>query len=86
MKDPSFIDESKINKMLNELDEKTPSRDVLLKTRLGFVLKDLSTRKGLSPGCQNKAANLRVKWKGSLDTFVHKIMNYSKPKIVYCIP
>ena len=63
LQDENLKDEKQIKKILDELDLKTPSRDVLLKTKLGFVLKDLANRTDLSIACREKAANLRSKWK-----------------------
>ncbi len=63
LQDENLKDEKQINKILAELDLKTPSRDVLLKTKLGFILKSLADRTDLSVDCREKAANLRLKWK-----------------------
>jgi hypothetical protein len=63
LQDNNLKDEKQIKKILAELDLKTPSRDVLLKTKLGFVLKDLALRTDLSIECREKAASLRSKWK-----------------------
>ena len=36
-----------IENILGDLSNKTPSREVLIKTKLGFILKELSNRKTL---------------------------------------
>jgi hypothetical protein len=56
-------DEKQIEEILTKLGEKTPSREVLLQTRLGFILRDLSVREGLSTHLREKARDLRTKWK-----------------------
>lgn len=63
VKKSSNGDESDIERILNELSKKTPSRDVLLKTRLGFILKDLAENESLSRPIREKARLLRHKWK-----------------------
>jgi hypothetical protein len=63
LKDPKFNNEKEIDKILKELDKKTPSRDVLLKTRLGFILKDLASRETLPKSIRDQAKQLRIKWK-----------------------
>ena len=63
LSDEKNKDEKQIESILNELFSKTPSRDVLIKTRLGFILKDLSNRRHLSPTLRQKATDLRSKWK-----------------------
>ena len=55
--------EDEIDRILNELGKKTPSRDVLLKTRLGFLLKDVAENERLSKSVREKAKQLRSKWK-----------------------
>lgn len=54
---------SELNRILDELGKKTPSRDILIKTRLGHILKDFALRKGLPKSVREKAAALRTKWK-----------------------
>lgn len=63
LKDTNFNDEKQIDSILTELSKKTPSREVLMKTRLGFILKELSTRESLSKKTRDNALNLRTKWK-----------------------
>lgn len=63
LKDTSFTDEKQIYEILNELALKTPSRDILMKTKLGFILKELSRRPNLSKKTRDKALSLRTKWK-----------------------
>ncbi|RNA31746.1 transcription elongation factor A N-terminal and central domain-containing 2 [Brachionus plicatilis] len=63
LKDTSNTDEKQIECILNELALKTPSRDVLMKTKLGFILKEMSRRQNLSKNTREKALNLRSKWK-----------------------
>ena len=63
LKDTNFKDERQINAILDELNKKTPSREVLMKTRLGFILKDLGNRSELSAKVRGKALDLRRKWK-----------------------
>ena len=63
LKDTSNHNERQIESILAELDMKTPSRDVLLKTRLGFLLKEISTRETLSKAVREQAKQLRLKWK-----------------------
>ena len=63
LSDENNKDEKQIESILNELFTKTPSRDVLIKTRLGFILKDLSNRRNLSSNIRQKATDLRNKWK-----------------------
>jgi hypothetical protein len=63
LSDENNKDEKQIESILSELFTKTPSRDVLIKTRLGFILKDLSNRRNLSPTLRQKAVDLRAKWK-----------------------
>jgi hypothetical protein len=57
------MDEEQIENILNELEKKTPSREILMKTRLGFILKDLAERESLSKDVRDKARALRLKWK-----------------------
>ncbi|CAF0926447.1 unnamed protein product [Brachionus calyciflorus] len=63
LKDTNFNDERQIDSILNELALKTPSREVLMKTKLGFILKEISNRERLSKKIRDKALNLRTKWK-----------------------
>lgn len=55
--------EKEIQSILSELEAKTPSRDILIKTRLGFILKELINRDRLSPSVRLHAQRVRVKWK-----------------------
>lgn len=57
------ISEEEIDRILDELGKKTPSRDVLLKTRLGFILKAVAENERLSKPVRDKARQLRTKWK-----------------------
>lgn len=57
------ISEDEIERILSELGKKTPSRDVLLKTRLGFILKDVAENPRLSKSVRDRARQLRTKWK-----------------------
>lgn len=52
-----------IERILHELSTKTPSKEVLMKTRLGFILKDLTSREVLPLKTRYMARDLRVKWK-----------------------
>lgn len=52
-----------IERILRELATKTPSKEVLMKTRLGFILKEISTREILPQKTRHMARDLRVKWK-----------------------
>jgi hypothetical protein len=63
LKNESNKDEKQIEDILKKLSEKTPSREVLLQTRLGFILRDLSAREGLSIHLRDRARDLRTKWK-----------------------
>lgn len=63
LKNESNNDEKQIDNILNELNTKMPSREILLKTRLGFILRDLAIREGLSKEIREKAKQLRLKWK-----------------------
>lgn len=63
LKDTSITDEKQIYRILSELALKTPSRDILMKTKLGFILKELSRRQNLSKKNRDKALCLRTKWK-----------------------
>jgi hypothetical protein len=63
LKDTKFNNEKEIDRILRELDKKTPSRDVLMKTRLGFILKEISSRDTLSRSVRDQAKQLRLKWK-----------------------
>lgn len=62
LKDKS-TDENEVDRILNELGKKTPSRDVLMKTKLGFVLKEISERESLPKSIRDKSKQLRTKWK-----------------------
>lgn len=55
--------EKELINVLDELSKKTPSRDVLKQTKLGYILKDLSNRDKLSKEVRDKARRLRDKWK-----------------------
>ena len=52
-----------IENILGDLSNKTPSREVLIKTKLGFILKELSNRKTLPTKTRSMARDLRSKWK-----------------------
>lgn len=39
--------EDEIDRILTELGKKTPSREILMKTKLGFILKEIGERKKL---------------------------------------
>lgn len=61
--DITNTDEKEINNVLDELSKKTPSKDVLKQTRLGYILKELSNRDQLPKSVRKKAGRLREKWK-----------------------
>ena len=61
--DKSNTNESEIDHILDELSEKTPSRDILKQTKLGHILKELANRESLTKSIRNKSINLRQKWK-----------------------
>jgi hypothetical protein len=63
LKDTKFHNEKEMSKILKELDTKTPSRDVLMNTRLGFILKEIANRETLSRNVRDQAKQLRLKWK-----------------------
>lgn len=63
LKDTENTNEKQIDSILSELALKTPSREVLMKTRLGFILKEISRRPNLSKKTRDKALGLRTKWK-----------------------
>jgi hypothetical protein len=63
LKNENNNDEKQIETILNELNTKMPSREILLKTRLGFILRDLANRDNLSKNIREKAKQLRLKWK-----------------------
>lgn len=63
LKDTNYNDERKIESILNELALKTPSKEILMKTRLGFILKEISKRETLSKRIRDKALDLRSNWK-----------------------
>ena len=63
LKNESNKDEKQIDEILKKLSEKTPSREILLKTRLGFILRDVAARESLSLHLREKARDLRTKWK-----------------------
>jgi hypothetical protein len=63
LQDPNTTSIKEIELILKELNEKTPSREVLMKTRLGFVLKDVSNRESLPKNLREQAKQLRAKWK-----------------------
>lgn len=62
LKDP-LNDEHRIIDALNKLENKTPSKDVLFKSKLGFILKDIQQNKQLSKQIRDKAKQIRSKWK-----------------------
>ena len=61
--DTSNSDARQIENILVELNTKTPSREILMKTRLGFVLKELASRQSLPRSTREMARDLREKWK-----------------------
>ena len=63
LKNENNKDEKQIEAILKELSTKTPSREILLKTRLGFILRDLAARESLSKQVRDRARDLRTKWK-----------------------
>lgn len=63
LNDSSNTNERQIERILKELAKKTPSRDVLIETKLGFILKDVASREGLSSNLREKAKEVRQKWK-----------------------
>ena len=63
LSDKNNQDEKQIEKILKELNTKTPSKEILMKTRLGFILKDLIHRETLSKRLRDMARDLRNKWK-----------------------
>ena len=79
LEDTSNTDSAEIDRILDELGKKTPSREILVKTRLGFILKDLSVRKTLPKRVREKAAQLRLKWKE-----FHKRLLYAEKYDVKC--
>ena len=79
LEDTSNTDSAEIERILDELGKKTPSREILVKTRLGFILKDLSLRKQLPKRVREKAAQLRLKWKE-----FHKRLLYAEKYDVKC--
>ena len=58
--DKSNTNESEIDHILDELSEKTPSRDILKQTKLGHILKELANRESLTKSIRNKSINLRI--------------------------
>jgi len=52
-----------IEYILNDLSCKTPSKDILMKTRLGFILKKLASNESLPKHLRQMARNLRQTWK-----------------------
>jgi predicted nuclease with TOPRIM domain len=62
LKDP-LNDENRIIDALNKLENKTPSKEILFKSRLGFILKDIQQNKQLSKHIRDKAKQIRTKWK-----------------------
>ena len=63
LSDPTNQNESQLDKVLDELGKKTPSRDVLKRTKLGHILKEVSDRSTLSRSIRSKAKRLREQWK-----------------------
>lgn len=63
LSDVNNKDEKQIERILNELGKKTPSREILMRTRLGFILKDLTHRETLPKRLRDMARDLRNKWK-----------------------
>ena len=61
--DKTNNNESELDRILDELSEKTPSRDILKQTKLGHILKELANRETLSKSLRNKSICLRQKWK-----------------------
>lgn len=61
--DADNCDETQLSNVLDELSKKTPSRDVLKQTKLGYILKDLTNRDKSSKEIRDKARRLRDKWK-----------------------
>ena len=55
--------EKQIDKVLDELGKKTPSRDILKSTKLGHILKEVANRDCLSRTVRSKARRLREQWK-----------------------
>jgi hypothetical protein len=55
--------EKQIEKVLDELAKKTPSRDILKSTKLGHILKEVSDRDCLTRPIRSKARRLREQWK-----------------------
>jgi hypothetical protein len=55
--------ENKILNAIERLNLKTPSREVLMKTKLGFILKDLGKNEKLNKEIRDKALAVRRKWK-----------------------
>ena len=55
--------ETKILNAIEQLNSKMPSKEVLMKTKLGFILKDLSKNENLKEEIRVKAAEVRKKWK-----------------------
>ena len=63
LSDVNNLNQKQIESILIELGGKTPSKEVLMKTRLGFILKDLANREGLPKRTRNMANDLRQRWK-----------------------
>lgn len=70
LKNDKNTNTAQIESILNDLGTKTPSRDVLIKTKLGFILKELSNRKSLPVKTRNMARDLRCTWKDFHKSFL----------------
>jgi hypothetical protein len=55
--------ENQILNAIEQLSYKTPSKEVLMQTKLGFILKDISKNEDLKQDIRIKAASVRKEWK-----------------------
>ena len=62
LKDEKSSDNQILN-ALEQLSNKMPSKEVLMQTKLGFILKDLSKNENLKQNIRIKAATVRKEWK-----------------------
>ena len=55
--------ETEILSAIEQLSTKMPSKEVLMQTRLGFILKDISKNEKISQEIRIRAAQVRKEWK-----------------------
>ncbi len=63
LNDDKIVNIDQIENILMDLSCKTPSKEILMKTRLGFILKKLACNESLPKHLRKTARDLRQRWK-----------------------